>query len=631
MDLLLQIGDFWLTMLAWLAGLSVLFALLSRFMPCNPGMYWWKNLRAAGTDFIYWFVVPLFLRLCRVFMLFAGIVLLFGGAEPGFAALKALPLWLQCLAILFLQDVLLYWLHRLFHTRLAWKFHAIHHSPQVLDWMSATRFHPVNNLLTFSLADVAMLLLGFSPSALLMLVPFNIVYSSMVHANLNWTFGPFRHVFASPVFHRWHHTTRAEGLDKNFASTFPFLDVLFGTFYMPAGVLPAEFGNGDPDFPEGFLLQFFYPFTKKEALPSDPKPRWAGGRLLAVLGLVKVLAVVGLLAGRWYFAPLPVEHHEQATGEEEQAVEPQPIPEAVQSPSVAGHSAAVLAVAISADGSRLVSGSEDGTVKVWDTVTAQQLFALKGHTRAVRGVAISTDGLTIATGSWDGTVRLWDARTGREKRTLKGHTGQVLGVAVSGDGRTVVSASVDFTAKVWDAETGQATATLGGPAGAVLGVAVSGDGGTVVSANGETVKVWDARTGRELHTLEGHSDLVYSVAISPDGQRIVSGSMDGSVKVWDAVTGKERLTLAGHKGPVYGVAIRSDGKRVVSGGEDKTVRVWDAETGKPELTLTGHTAGVTSVGVSADGLRVVSGSRDGTLKVWDTRAVVGSSAETIRQ
>jgi WD40 repeat protein/sterol desaturase/sphingolipid hydroxylase (fatty acid hydroxylase superfamily) len=623
MDLLREIGSFWLSILAWLAGLSVVFGLLARFMPCNPGMYWWKNLRAAGTDFLYWFVVPLFLRVARIAMLVAGVVLLFGGGEPGFVALKTLPPWLQCLAILFIEDVLLYWLHRLFHTRLVWKFHAIHHSPQVLDWMSATRFHPVNNLLTFSLVDVAMLLLGFSPVALLLLVPFNIVYSSMVHANLNWTFGPLRYLFASPVFHRWHHTTRDEGLDKNFASTFPFLDLLFGTFYMPAGVLPAEFGNGDPDFPEGFLLQFFYPFIRRETPSSDPQPRWSGGRLAVVLGAVSVLAVVGLLAGRRYFAPVPVQHHEQAAGEEEQAAVPEPPPEAGQAPAGARRPPAVLAVAISADGSRLVSGSEDGTVKVWDAVTARELLVLKGHTRAVRGVALSADGRTIVTGSWDGTVRLWDARTGREKRTLKGHTGQILGVAVSGDGRTVVSASVDFTAKVWDAATGETRATLGGPAGAVLGVAISGDGGTVISANGETVKVWDARGGQELRTLEGHRDLVYSVALSADGTRIVSGSMDGTVKVWDADTGKERLTFAAHKGSVYGVALSPDGNRIITGGEDQVVRVWDAETGQPGLTLAGHAAAVTSVAVSADGQRVVSGSRDGTLKVWNATPVVG--------
>src|SRR5207245_1980690 len=117
-----------------------------------------------------------------------------------------LPLWLQGCLVLLIQDLLLYWFHRGFHGRWAWKFHAVHHSPKILDWTSTSRFHPVNQVVSFSLADAAVLLLGFSPAAVAGLVVFNVTYSAFVHANLNWSFGPFRHVLASPVFHRWHHT-----------------------------------------------------------------------------------------------------------------------------------------------------------------------------------------------------------------------------------------------------------------------------------------------------------------------------------------------------------------------------------------------------------------------------------------
>src|SRR5262249_23131412 len=156
--------------------------------------------------------------------------------------------------------LLQYGIHRVFHSRFAWKFHAIHHSPKVLDWLSTVRFHPVNSALAFVLPDVIVLLLGFAPDAVFLLAPFNAVYSGMVHANLNWTFGPFRYVLASPVFHRWHHTTKEEGLNKNFAATFPFIDLLFGTYYMPADRIPEQFGNGEPGFPEGFWGQLLHPF-----------------------------------------------------------------------------------------------------------------------------------------------------------------------------------------------------------------------------------------------------------------------------------------------------------------------------------------------------------------------------------
>jgi sterol desaturase/sphingolipid hydroxylase (fatty acid hydroxylase superfamily) len=620
MSWLVMIGDFWLNRLAWLAGFAVAFGILARLMPCNPGMYWWKNLRAAGVDVLYWFVVPLFLRIGFQLLLLGGLLLFFDGNDPDCLPVKGWPLWLQGVAILLVQDVMLYWIHRLFHTSLAWKFHAVHHSPKVLDWMSAARFHPINNLLAFGLVDVAALLLGFSPMALFALAPFNIIYSAMVHANLNWTFGPLRYLFASPVFHRWHHTSPEEGGDKNFASTFPFLDVIFGTFYMPAGTLPQEFGNEDDVFPEGFWGQIIYPFRRGQAPPLPaPLPR-SGGEgekpsrrpAVAVLTAVGVLVVASLLGGRMYFAAPPASRAGKPglPGARSQADLPKEL-------TLQGHTAAVLGVAISADGQRIVSGSEDRTAKVWDVATGQELLTLTGHARPVRSVAISRDGQRIATASFDRTVKLWEAATGAEQCTLTGHSGGVLSVALSPDGRQVVSGGGDFLAKVWNAQTSTEQLTLTGPPGAVLSVAVSSDGRRVATAHWETTKVWDGQTGKELLTLQGHKELVYCVAISPDGRRIASGSMDGTIKIWNSATGQELRTLVGHSGPVYSVALRADGQRLVSGSEDGTVKVWDAATGHELQTFTGHASSVTSVAVSADGRRIVSGSRDGTVKVWN--------------
>src|SRR5262245_18558775 len=113
MDWMHTIGQFWLTTLASLVGLGLGFGLLVRFMPCNPGMYWWTHLRAVITDGMYWFLVPLLLRLCRTAMMIAGVALLFGGHEPNALPVKNLPLWQQCVAILLIQDFMLYWIHRI--------------------------------------------------------------------------------------------------------------------------------------------------------------------------------------------------------------------------------------------------------------------------------------------------------------------------------------------------------------------------------------------------------------------------------------------------------------------------------------------------------------------------------------
>jgi sterol desaturase/sphingolipid hydroxylase (fatty acid hydroxylase superfamily) len=85
----------------------------------------------------------------------------------------------------------------------------------------------------------------------------------MVHANLNWTFGPFKYLFSSPVFHRWHHTAQEEGMDKNFAPTFPLLDVMFGTFYMPDGKVPTHYGVPGSDIPDNFLGQISWAFKRR--------------------------------------------------------------------------------------------------------------------------------------------------------------------------------------------------------------------------------------------------------------------------------------------------------------------------------------------------------------------------------
>jgi sterol desaturase/sphingolipid hydroxylase (fatty acid hydroxylase superfamily) len=268
MERLIEFGQACLISAEWLAEMAIVFALLVWLMPCNRGMGWWKDLRGFTTDLVYWFCMPLIFRNGRTLMLWAGALLLYGGREPQLLPVKNWPLWQQCMAVLLIQDFLMYWIHRGFHGRLAWRIHAVHHSPKMLDWLATTRFHPVNSLLEFALVDVAVVLLGFSPRTVIALSPFNLIYSAMVHANLKWSFGPFKYVFASPIFHRWHHTTQAEARDRNFAPTFPFLDVMFGTFYMPAGRLPEQFGIDDREFPQGFWGQMLYPWDEAEIAPA---------------------------------------------------------------------------------------------------------------------------------------------------------------------------------------------------------------------------------------------------------------------------------------------------------------------------------------------------------------------------
>ncbi len=239
------------------------FGVLSRLFPCNPGQKVFT--RETADDVLYYFVNVLFYAGLS-WALVKGAV---GAALPAHAPalLKALhdgwgwmpklPLIAQMGVLLVVTDVIQYWLHRAFHHGALWPFHAVHHGAEQVDWTTTFRVHPVNYLAYTTSVAVLTQLMGFSPLAFIVLAPINFVHAALVHANLNWTFGPFRYVLASPVFHRWHHVDDPAIRDKNFAPTFPVLDVLFGTFYMPRGVLPQTYGV--EGVPPNFIGQMLYP------------------------------------------------------------------------------------------------------------------------------------------------------------------------------------------------------------------------------------------------------------------------------------------------------------------------------------------------------------------------------------
>lgn len=263
-------GETLLKILPITVAIALVATALTHWSACNPGQPWWRK-REIITDLLYWFLIPLMARFVRIGLLVMGAALIFDihGADAliafythGHGPLSMLPLWAQVVIFLVASDVLLYWIHRGFHRPAMWKYHAVHHSSEELEWISAARFHPVNIFLGTVAVDVALLLAGISPEVMIVVGPFTIAYSALVHANLNWTFGPFKYVLASPVFHRWHHTAADEGGDKNFASTFPVIDWMFGTFYMPEKELPKAYGVEDKQFPESFGAQMLYPFRR---------------------------------------------------------------------------------------------------------------------------------------------------------------------------------------------------------------------------------------------------------------------------------------------------------------------------------------------------------------------------------
>jgi hypothetical protein len=242
------------------------------------------------------------------------------------------------------------------------------------------------------------------------------------------------------------------------------------------------------------------------------------------------------------------------------------------------------------------------------------------HDGAVRALAVTPDGSRVVTGGDDHTVRIWDLASGRLERTLKGHTDSVRAVAVTPDGRRIVSGGTYDAVRVWDLESGQFVHSIAGQAGyrAVYAVAVTPDGGRVVwGGAGATVQVWDLARGRLEHTLTSQDLNVRTVAITPDGGFALSVGDGGKIHVWDLAGGRLVRTLDGHAGPSSAIAVTPDGSRIVSGGHHNTVQVWDLAGGRLERTLWGHTGPVDTVAVTPDGSRIVSYGRDNKVKMWD--------------
>ena len=584
------IAEMWAYSLAWLAGFAVLFLVLTRFSPCNPGRNWWRDRRAAVTDIFYWLLLPLLTQFGRVGLLVLGVWLVYGNDPPVEFVARQLPLWMQCLAILFVQDVLMYWIHRLFHTQFGWKFHAIHHSPEVLDWTSTQRFHPVNAILEFALADAVILLMGFSPIALAILGPINLAYSVMVHANLNWTFGPFKYLLASPVFHRWHHTSAEEGRDRNFAPTLPFLDLLWGTFHMPAHARPELYGVARGDIPTGFFAQMAYPFRGFGS--------WAYRRPAAVAAVSGMLVAITCIG----YARLKTPDVPNASSA---VAEPLPVLPAIARPNA-------TAIAVSAHGPRQILGTSDGTVILRDTNSGTEI-SCEGHTCRINAVAFSPNGKWAVTASGDGTARVWDALTGKRLRTLDDRAGNVMSVAISGDG-WVSAGSVDGSVRIWGPG-GSLTYKKAFGAGSIHAVAICEGGRRVVVARFHEAHLWETVPDRTV-AYTGLKNLAYCLTISANGSRAIAGDYDGQLLVWDAGNEQPMFVKSAHTGPIYAVALSADNASIVTGGADKTVQSWNAMTGENLGCIGTHTDMVFAVAHDASTSNTIAASKDGRVSIW---------------
>ena len=286
-----------------------------------------------------------------------------------------------------------------------------------------------------------------------------------------------------------------------------------------------------------------------------------------------------------------------------------------------GHTDVVNAVAVTSDGRYALSGSADGTLRVWDLHTGTYLRAFDAdtvadHSAVVWTVAVTPDSRYAFSGSEDNILRLWDVATGKCVRRFAGHTAGVNAVAVTPDGSHVLSGSADTMLKLWNLA-GDCLQTFAGHTFVVQAVAVTPDGRYAISgSNDKTVRLWDIATGKCLRIFTDHDSAVGAVAVTPDGYAALSGSDDNTMRLWNLATGKVLRTFTGHTHLVEAVTVTPNGRYILSGSADRTLKLWDLATSQCLRTFTGDSSPGRTVAITPDGQSILAGNTDHTLRIW---------------
>ena len=312
------------------------------------------------------------------------------------------------------------------------------------------------------------------------------------------------------------------------------------------------------------------------------------------------------------------------------------------------HPAAITALALSPDNTKLATASGDWTVHVWDVRTGNYLNNLKGHSSAVNAVAFSPDSKILA--SAGSTLRMWDVDTGELLHADPKDLGSTTRLVFSPEGKIVASGGAwDPTVYLWEVGTGALQKALKGHTSSLRDIAFSSEGSTLVSVDSTGMRLWDVDTGIELKKLPApqdklpqpvpsilkgeelaqaylpwHRDDVRSVRFSQDGKRIITVSRDGSLHVWDIETGVYLLSfsLGEHTGLVSVLTFSQDGRYLASNdGFAGRVRVWNVANATQHAILTPRGGGllnyISDLTISAGIKKLAGRDSQGTIHVWD--------------
>jgi sterol desaturase/sphingolipid hydroxylase (fatty acid hydroxylase superfamily) len=242
--------------------MTVIFIPLELFFPKNKNQT--KFHEEWRTDLTYFVISHLFIQFFGIITQKPAVVF-FGwmGLENLNAWVQGLPFVVALFLAFLSTDLFQYWAHRFFHTRVyLWRFHSVHHSTQHMDWLAGSRTHFIDIFFTRAMTFIPLYILGFSSTVFNVYIIFIAIHAVLIHANTRINFGPLKYIFTTPQYHHWHHCEDPKYYGHNFASIFPFIDMIFGTYYLPKNEWPAGTGVHESQYPKGFIKQSIYPFTK---------------------------------------------------------------------------------------------------------------------------------------------------------------------------------------------------------------------------------------------------------------------------------------------------------------------------------------------------------------------------------
>ncbi len=270
------------------------------------------------------------------------------------------------------------------------------------------------------------------------------------------------------------------------------------------------------------------------------------------------------------------------------------------------------------DGTKVLTTSESGIVRIWSTVTGMALTEPLYHNGAIYTGEFSHDDKMILTASGDRKAVIWDIQNGKALVTLP-HKKSVNSAFFSPDDRMVITADDYGNANLWDAKTGKLLHSFLHK-GRVNWASFSPDGKYVVTAaENHRAQIWDVKEGREVGKPMSHRLGILMASFSPDGKKIVTASKDWTVRIWDGKTGERQSHPLLHSGVVNSARFNDDSTMVLSTSDDMTARVWSVKTGKPLSNPLSHKGRVGFAAFSPDGNKVITASDDWTSQIWDIR------------